>query len=591
MRFITSLVLFLVLFSCTMKPFSSQGSGDKKLNALFESYWEERSKLFPFEATQQGDNRYNHLLPNDQTADFRKNLTQFYGNYLARLQEFKRDSLNENDKVSFDIFDYELKMQVEGLTLNQWMIPFHQFWALPLLMAQLGTGDQYQPFKTVQDYDNWLGRIDGFNQWTPSAIENFRLGMKSGVVLSRALVVKMIPQMKDLIVKDITKSLFYGPLKKFPASFSEEDKKRLTDAYVVAIKEKINPSYSKLATFLQKEYLPKSRRTHGIDGVKGGKEIYTYLAKYWTTTSMTPEEIHKIGLKEVARIRLEMEKVKETVKFKGPLNRFFAHVRTDKSLMPFKNPAEILKAFANIQKTIDPKLSEMFGRVPRTPFEIRQTEEFRAATASAEYYQGAADGSRPGIFYIPILDAKTFNITSGMESLFLHEAIPGHHYQISLQQENELLPKFRRFAWYGAYGEGWALYTESLGKELGLYTNPYQYMGALGDEMHRAIRLVVDVAIHTKGMTRDQAVRYMMDNEPISKEGAVAEVERYMAIPAQALSYKIGALKIRELRKSYEGQLGARFKLSHFHDEFLEDGCMPLNVMEKKMADWSLTVR
>ena len=229
----------------------------------------------------------------------------------------------------------------------------------------------------------------------------------------------------------------------------------------------------------------------------------------------------------------------------------------------------------------------MFGRKPKTPFEIRQTEAFRAASASAEYNQGSADGKRPGIFYVPILDATKFNTTSGMESLFLHEAIPGHHYQISLQQENDQLPGFRRFSWYGAYGEGWALYCESLGKELGCYTDPFQYMGALGDEMHRAVRLVVDVAMHTGKMNREEAIKYMMENEAISEEGATAEIERYMAIPAQALSYKTGALKIKALREKYKQQLGTKFSIAKFHDAFLKDGCMPLEVIERKMDDWA----
>ncbi|HEX2606189.1 MAG TPA: DUF885 domain-containing protein, partial [Flavisolibacter sp.] len=272
------------------------------------------------------------------------------------------------------------------------------------------------------------------------------------------------------------------------------------------------------------------------------------------------------------------------------LTAFFEYMKTGKQFMPYKTPQEVLDAFHAIHQRMEPNLKKMFGRTPKTRFEIRQTEAFRAASASAEYQQGTADGSRPGIFYVPILDATTFNTTSGMESLFLHEAIPGHHYQVSLQQENESLPKFRRFAWYGAYGEGWALYCESLGKELGLYTDPYQYMGALGDEIHRAIRLVVDVGMHTKGMTREEAIRYMTSNEAISQEGATAEIERYMAIPAQALSYKIGALKIRELREKYSKAQGSKFSLSAFHDELLKDGVMPLDVLERKMDDWNKQV-
>jgi uncharacterized protein (DUF885 family) len=256
--------------------------------------------------------------------------------------------------------------------------------------------------------------------------------------------------------------------------------------------------------------------------------------------------------------------------------------------MPYKTPEDVLNAFRKIQQTIDPNLKKLFGRTPKTRFEIRQTEAFRAESASAEYLQGSPDGSRPGIFYVPIIDPTKFNISSGMESLFLHEAIPGHHYQVSLQMEDTLVPMFRRFAWYGAYGEGWALYSESLGKELGLYTDPYQYFGALGDEIHRAIRLVVDVGMHIKKMTREQAIQYMLDNEPISEQGATAEIERYIAIPAQALSYKTGALLIRGLRTRYTKELGSRFKISDFHDEVLRDGCMPLDVFERKMNDWEM---
>jgi uncharacterized protein (DUF885 family) len=282
-----------------------------------------------------------------------------------------------------------------------------------------------------------------------------------------------------------------------------------------------------------------------------------------------------------------MDSVRNAVGFTGDLKAFFEFMKTDKRFMPYKKPEDVLNGFRSIQAKIEPNLKKMFLHTPKSPFEIRQTEAFRAASASAEYVPGTPDGQRPGIFYVPILDAATFNLTSGFESLFLHEAIPGHHYQISLQQENTRLPKFRRFAWYGAYGEGWALYCESLGKELGLYTDPYQYMGALGDEIHRAIRLVVDVAMHTKNMSREQAIQYMMENEAISEEGATAEIERYMAIPGQALSYKIGAMKIRALRNKYEKMLGDQFSLAAFHDEFLKDGCMPLEVVEKKMDAWA----
>ncbi|MCC2546598.1 DUF885 domain-containing protein [Hymenobacter sp. BT175] len=559
------------------------------LPTLFSSFWETQSRLDPLSATSQGDNRYNHLLPNDQTKAFRDTLQTFYQDYLTRIQKFDREKLSDNDKISYDIFKYDLEQRLAGLRLNTWMIPANQFWGLPLTLGQYGSGEGAQPFKTAKDYENWLGRVQGFTVWADSAIANFRQGMKAGIVLPRALVVKMIPQLrgKDILVADPTKSLFYGPINRFPESISAADRQRLTADYQKAISTQLVPTYRKLADFLEKEYLPKARATSGISGVPGGAEMYTYYVKNWTTTDKTPEEIYKTGLAEVARIRGEMEKVKAQVGYQGDLPGFFAALKKDPRLMPYKTPQQVLDAFHAIQAKIDPNLKKMFGRTPKTPFEIRQTEAFRAASASAEYNQGSPDGSRPGIFYIPIVDATTFNVTSGMESLFLHEAIPGHHYQISLQQENKDLPKFRQFAWYGAMGEGWALYTESLGKELGLYTDPYQYMGALGDEMHRAVRLVVDTGLHTRNMSREDAIKYMLDNEAISEEGAIAEIERYMAIPGQALSYKTGALKIQELRQKYTQQLGSKFNLSNFHDELLKDGVMPLAVLERKMDAWA----
>ncbi|AKQ45485.1 hypothetical protein TH63_07250 [Rufibacter radiotolerans] len=585
-----SALLVCSLWACQKKTDSTMAtnaSENKSLNTLFEQYWEQNSKLFPLEATAQGDNRYNHLLPNDNTQAFRDSLKQVYSQYLTKLHEFDRAELNANDQTSYDIFEYEMNTRLEGLKQKTWMIPFQQFWGLPLTMGQLGAGTGNQPFKTTKDYENWLGRVKGFTLWGDSAMANFRKGMAAGVVLPKPLVEKMIPQMESMVVSDASKSLFYGPVKNFPDAVPAADRDRLRKAYQEAILKDLVPTYQKLANFLKNEYLPKARTTTGIQDIPGGKDLYAYYVKFWTTTDKTPEEIYQTGQQEVKRIREEMMRVKEQVGFKGTLDEFFNYLRTDKKFMPYKTPEDVLGAFRAIQSKIEPNLQKMFGRTPKTPFEIRQTEAFRAASASAEYNQGSPDGSRPGIFYVPILDATKFNTTSGMESLFLHEAIPGHHYQISLQQENEKLPKFRRFSWYGAYGEGWALYTESLGKELGLYTDPYQYMGALGDEIHRAIRLVVDVGMHTKGMTREEAIKYMMDNEAITEEGAVAEIERYMAIPGQALSYKVGQLKIRELRQKYEKELGDQFKLASFHDEFLLDGCMPLSIVEKKMDSWA----
>jgi uncharacterized protein (DUF885 family) len=582
------LILFisiLSIFSCQKEKNAAQKN--PQLDKIIADYYEDQLKLSPLSATFNGDNRYNDLLNIDFTDSHRALVKSMLEKYQKSIQEIDRESLNTNDQLTYDLIERDVKLGLEGLSFPENFIPLNQFYGFHLTFAQLGSGSVIQPFVTVKDYDNWSKRMVKGAAYLDSSIVYFRKGLAAGHVLPKALIVKIIPQLDAFNVKDVKESTFYGPIKNFPKSFSEADKKRFTELYVTNIQQIILPAYSRLSTFIKVEYLPKGRLSSGISGIPNGKAYYQYLIRTMTTTDKSADEIYQTGLSEVKRIKAEMEKTKDAVGFKGDLKAFFEHMRTDPKFTPFKDPAEVLAAFETIHKKMEPALKTMFGRVPKSPFEIRQTEAFRAASASAEYFAGTEDGKRPGIFYVPITNAKTFNLTSGMESLFLHEAIPGHHYQISLQQENGDLPKFRRFGGNSAYAEGWALYTESLGKELGLYTDPYQYMGALGDEMHRAIRLVVDAGMHSKNMTREEAIKFMMDNEPLNEEGTIAEIERYMAIPAQALSYKIGALKIKEIRERLTKQLGAKFKLSDFHDELLKDGNMPLDVLEKKMDQWA----
>ena len=600
-----AVVVIIIMAGCNNNASKPAAGADTKaanaqLAAMLENYYNKRMELLPLEATANGDSLYNNLLPADFTDSYREKLRQFFAGYKDSIASYKRDELDDNDQKSFDILSYEMNMALDGLKLHYLgntavndnsYIPFDQFNALPLLMGQMGGGTGNQPFKTLQDHHNWLQRAGAFSAWADSAIVYFRKGMAANYVLPKTIVLKMIPQMQAMVVADPTKSLFYGPVKLMPAGFSAADKDSLTKAYVSVIQNGLVPAYTRLAAFLHDEYLPKARSGTGVNELPGGDEYYKYMVKFWTTTDKTADEIHQTGLSEVARIRGIMEHLKDSLQFKGDLNAFFEYMKTDKRFMPYKTPEEVLAAFHAIYTRIEPNLKKMYTLVPKSKFEIRQTEAFRAASASAEYYQGLPDGSRPGIFYVPIIDATKFNTTSGMESLFLHEAIPGHHYQISLQNENTSLPKFRRFIWYGAYGEGYALYCESLGKELGIYTDPYQYLGALGDEIHRAIRLVVDPAMHTGKMTREEAIKYMMDNEAISEEGATAEIERYMVYPGQALSYKTGALKIKELREKYTQQLGSKFNLADFHAAFLKDGCMPLEVLERSMDVWAGSVK
>lgn len=588
-RIAFALLFFSIIAAC--KQEDKKNNANANFGKLCAQYYEDYLKLNPVSATYAGDERYNSELPNDGSVAYLNTTKSFYKQYLDSLSKYKREELDANDKLSFDVLKDNLESGLEGLKYHFEYLPFNQMNALPLTIGQLGSGTGAQPFKTVKNYEDWLKRVNAFAVWADTAIGNFRKGIASGIVLPKALVVKMYPQMLSMVVTDPAKSLFYGPVQQMPGSFADTDKKRLTAAYRNTIMTVIVPAYKKLGEFLKNEYLPKSRTTSGFSSLPDGTAMYSYLVKQQTTTTKTPEEIYQTGLKEVARIHSLMDSIKNKTGFKGDLKAFFEYMKTDPKFMPYKTPAEILAAFDQIHKRMEPNLKKMFTVVPKTPFEIRQTEAFRAASASAEYNQGSADGKRPGIFYVPILDATQFNTTSGMESLFLHEAIPGHHYQISLTQENNELPAFRRFGMHNAYVEGWALYCESLGKELGLYTDPYQHMGALGDEMHRAIRLVVDVAIHTKNMSREEAIQYMMNNEAMSEQGATAEIERYMGMPAQALGYKIGAMKIRGLRSKYEKQLGTKFKLAEFHHQVLKDGSLPLSVFEAKMDDWAATVK
>lgn len=578
-------VILLACYACSPDKETKQPTMKKSFSEFLDAYYEERLTFFPLDATSIGDNRYNNLLPIDISLSFRQELKDFYNRQLAGLNEYQRDSLSAQEQVSYDIFKREMDTGLKSLTFNDHLMPVHQFWGMTLTIPQIASGKSYQPFKTAKDYDDFLQRIDAFAIWVDTAIVNMKKGLASGYTYPKILMERVLPQAKDMMVSDVKESIFWDPIKEMPGDISPEDKERITKAYRDAIEKKVVPSYTKLHDFLRTEYIPKTRTTAGISEIPGGSDYYQYLINYWTTTNLTSDEIFKTGQSEVARIRSEMEKVKDQVGFKGNLKSFFQYVNTNKKFTPFKTPEEVIAGYEEIHKKMQPQLERLFNMTPKTGFEVRQTEAFRAASASAEYNPGTPDGSRPGVFYAPILDATKYNYT-GMETLFLHEAIPGHHYQISLQYENEELPKFRRFLWYGAYGEGWALYTEALGKELGLYTDPYQYFGNLGDEIHRAIRLVVDVGIHAKGWTREQAIKYMLDNEAISDESAIAEIERYMAIPAQALSYKIGQLKIRELRKKAEGALGNDFNIGLFHDQVLKYGCLPLDVLDNIISDW-----
>tara|TARA_R100001369_G_scaffold20091_3_gene36959 strand:+ start:36715 stop:38502 length:1788 start_codon:yes stop_codon:yes gene_type:complete len=587
-KIVTIAIVSLLIISCKDEPkqeISSDNTG-AKFNELLESYYEDGLKLNPLSATATGDNRYNDQFPNTLSEAYRDSLKNYYASYQEKLAKFDDSDLSETEQMSKAILKWETDINLETLKFrNSEFFPIDQMWSVNLNMGQLASGMSSQPFKTVEDYKNWEKRVNGYLIWMNSVEEKMKEGMKEGYILPKSLIVKVIPQLAAMTEKDLNKHLFNTPITNFPEGFSEEEKTNLKESYTSMIQDRVIPAYQKLHDFVKNEYLPAGRTTSGIAAIPNGEAYYKHQIKLYTTTDMTADEIHQLGLDEVARISSEMEKVKEQIGFKGDLKSFFKYVRDNKELMPYKKPEEIIANFNAIHEKMKPQLEKLFDVTPKTQFEVRRTEAFRENSASAEYNQGSLDGTRPGIFYVPIPDAPTYNIYSD-ESLFLHEAIPGHHYQISLTQESTVLPDFRKTLWYSGYGEGWALYAESLGKELGLYTDPYQYFGNLGAEMHRAVRLVVDTGLHSKGWTREQAIQYSMENEAESEAGITSEIERYMANPGQALSYKIGQLKIIELRERAKKELGDKFDIRKYHNQVLETGSVPLELLENKIDRW-----
>ncbi|WP_300978649.1 DUF885 family protein [Flavobacterium sp.] len=578
--------LFLLTFTLTVFLISCKKEvNSTDFTALTKSYFDDKNVLNPLGATQNGQNEYNDQLQFEMTNSYRKKQEAFYEKYETALSTIDTSILSEEELNSYEIIKWEIAMGKEMLQYPTNLMPMSQFEGTHLTIGQMAGGTGAQPFKTEKDYTNFLRRMELYSQWIDSAMVYMKKGIKEGVVLPKALTQKMIPQFEQMPTAKIEDNLFYSAVKLMPSTFSAATKQDIANKYSAVITTKLIPKYQKMTTFLKTEYLLASRATSGIGSLSFGKNLYASYAKQWTTTTTTPEAIHELGLKEVARIRGEMEKVKAQVGFKGSLLAFFDEVRNKKELMPFTKPEQVIANFNRIHKVIEPKVNQLFSLQPKTKFEIRRTEAFREKTASAEYNQGTADGSRPGIFYVPIPDVKSYNVY-GDEDLFLHEAIPGHHFQVSLQQENTNLPDFRKYNWFGAYGEGWALYTESLGKELGLYKDPYQYFGMLGNEMHRAIRLVVDTGLHSKGWTREQAIQYSLENEAESEASIIPEIERYMAIPGQALSYKMGQLKIMELREKAKTKLGSAFDIKKYHEKVLESGCLPLALLESKINHW-----
>jgi uncharacterized protein (DUF885 family) len=566
-------------------PAATRDAGTE-LHALFERYFEDQLRLNPLLATYIGDHRYDDSLPNSIGPEYRAEVKALNDRYLAEARAIDPARLSPADRISWDIFVRESERTRAAERFPSYLLPLNQAGSLLTTMPALGSGSNAQPFVTIEDYEAWLKRLDGLVVWIDQSIANMRLGMARGVVQPRPVMEKVLPQVEAMIVAAPADSLYFAPVRKFPPTVPAADHERLRDAYAAAIRDHLVPAYRRLRDFVRDEYLPKTRQSVAWSALPDGEAWYAFQVAEHTTTNMTPDEIHQLGLAEVARILGEMDKVRQATGFKGDLPGFFGYLETDPRFY-FTKGEDLLQGYRDIKLRVDAALPKLFSVFPKADYEVREVEAFRAQAAAGAYYQApSADGSRPGIFYV-----NTYNLKAqpkfGMETLSLHEASPGHHFQTAIQQELENLPRFRRFGSdYTAYVEGWALYAEFLGRELGLFTDPYQWFGRLNDEQLRAMRLVVDTGLHTKGWTREQAIRYMLDNSTMAESDVVSEVERYVAWPGQALGYKVGDLALQALRRRAEAALGPQFDLRDFHREVLSDGGVPMDVLEAKIERW-----
>lgn len=562
------------------------GDASAQLAALVDEFFQRELEFNPILATSIGDDRYDDRLANTLSPEYREEYRAFNREYLDRLLAIDPRQLGtEQERLTYATFRWDREMELESFAYPDYLQPIDQFYSIPNFFVQLGSGSSIQPFKTVDDYADFLSRADDFVAIIDQAIENMRIGMDRGIVQPKILMQRVLPQLESQFADKAEDSTFWKPIENMPEDFSAADRERLTAAYRAEIMDTIIPAYRRLHTFIAEQYIPAARETHGLGALPGGDEWYAYLVRRRTTTDLTPGEIHQIGLDEVARIHEEMQGVMDRVGFDGDLKAFFDYLKTEDKFY-YDEPAELIQGYRDMAEHIESLTPKLFDIFPKTGFEVRAVEPFREKSASGgQYRRGSPDGSRPGVFF-----ANTYDIKArpkwAMESLFLHEAIPGHHFQISIQQELENLPDFRRFGGYTAFTEGWGLYAETLGRELGVYTDPYQYFGALDAELWRSIRLVVDTGLHAKGWTREQVLDYMYANSAIKEARAVSEAERYMAIPGQALAYKVGQLKIRELRNRAEEALGERFDVRAFHRQVLKDGALPLDLLETKIEEW-----
>ena len=556
----------------------------KKLNTLADEYYDAQARFDPVSASENGDNRFSDQIGMSIAPAVRAKQFALYRGYLKRLHAISPHQLVQRDRTSYDILDYELAMALRFEAFPEHLLPINQMDSLPVTLANYASGEGSQPLTSVREYKAYLNRLAQLGPWIDQAIANMREGMRVGVVQPKAIVQSTLPQFQKLAASSAEASSYYAPITNMPKTFSAADQRALTQAYRDTIAQKLNPALARLAHFLEADYLPAARTSTGWNALPHGAEWYLARVASQTTTNLTPEQIHATGLSEVARIQGEYAKTGPKMGYTGPAAGLPTWVLSQPKYKPFKTEQEVIAVYRDLDAQLKTKLPALFSLRPKTPLDLRLEPELSRATASDHYSPPAVDGSRPGVFWSVVNDPKEYGST-GMVTLFLHEGQPGHHFHIALTQELHL-PNFRQFGGNNAFTEGWALYAETLGREMGFYDNPENYFGHLNDEMLRAVRLVVDTGMHAKGWTREQSIQYMRETLGYPESIARSETERYMVWPGQALGYKIGALKILELRKRAETALGSKFSLPAFHEIVLGEGTMPLALLEAKVDRW-----
>jgi uncharacterized protein (DUF885 family) len=556
-----------------------------RLQRLYEDYWNASMRLNPLQATFQGDNRYNDELPNFLSAASRQQAHEFMLEWQGKAEAIGSEGLQGQDLLSYEIFLRDARSSLAAEKFPGWMLPINEYYNISSIIAVLGSGMGAQPFDTVKDYENWSRRALGVPALFNQAIANMREGVTAGVVQPRAAMEKVLPQLDAVIKPTAEESLFWGPVRNMPDTIPEPDRERLTAEYKRMIDNRIMPAYRALRGYIATEYLPATRSSEGLSALPGGEHWYRHMVASGTTYSRTPDDLHQLGLTEVARLETQIEALMKQARIRGKPERTWRAMRNDKSF-EFKDEAALLAHYQQIRQQVEGKLPTLFSTLPKAALEIRPFEPERAANASAASYQPPAmDGSQPGVLYVNA-HALPSRKRWAVPMQFLHEAIPGHHLQLGLQQEVSGLPRFRRSGGDTAFVEGWALYAESLGAELGLYDEPYAHLAYLQNQLLRTARIAADTGLHSAGWDRRQATSYLEKHAYVSAEEAAADVERFIAQPGQALAHRVGELKIRQLRDKAQTTLGDRFDLRAFHAELLKDGSLPLDILDAKMERW-----